>query len=59
VQTPELLHDTKLRVLPLSGFPAYRSESSGAGDCEIAQVFVDELADRAKRIFGKVEEIRD
>jgi DNA-binding transcriptional LysR family regulator len=60
VQTPELLHDTKLRVLPLSGFPSIPIGVFWRGKLgEIAQVFVEELADRAKRIFGKVDEFRD
>ena len=60
VQTPELLQDSKLRVLPLSGFPSIPIGVFWRGKLgEIAQVFVEELADRAKRIFSKVEEFRD
>jgi len=56
VQTPELLQDTKLRVLPLSGFPSIPIGVFWRGKLgEIAQVFVDELADRAKSIFGRPE----
>ena len=54
MQTPEVLQDTKLRVLPLSGFPSIPIGVFWRGRLgEIAQVFVDELADRAKHIFGK------
>jgi hypothetical protein len=57
VQTPELLRDCGLRVLPLSGFPSLPIGVFWRGRLsEIAQVFVDELAGRAKRIFGKPEE---
>ena len=58
-QTPDLQRDSALRVLPLSGFPSlpigvfWRRRLA-----EIARVFVDELAARAKRIFGKPEEDR-
>jgi hypothetical protein len=57
VQTPELLRDSGLRVLPLGGFPSLPIGVFWRGRIsEIAQVFVDELAGRAKRIFGKPEE---
>ena len=57
VQTPELQHDSGLRVLPLSGFPSLPIGLFRCGKLgEIAQVFVDELAARAKRIFGKPED---
>ena len=57
VQTPELVRDSGLRVLPLSGFPSLPIGVFWRGRLsEIAQVFVDELAGRAKRIFGKPEE---
>jgi hypothetical protein len=59
VQTPDLQRDSELRVLPLSGFPSLPIGVFWRGKLgEIAQVFVDELAARAKRIFGKPEEIR-
>jgi hypothetical protein len=54
VQTPDLRHDSGLRVLPLSGFPSLPIGVFWRGKLgEIAQVFVDESVDRAKRIFGK------
>ena len=54
VQTPDLQRDSGLRVLPLSGFPSLPIGVFWRGKLgEIAQVFVDELSDRAKRIFGK------
>jgi DNA-binding transcriptional LysR family regulator len=59
VQTPDLEHDSGLRVLPLSGFPSLPIGVFWRGKLgEIAQVFVDELADRAKRIFGRPEETK-
>jgi hypothetical protein len=46
-----------LRVLPLRGFPSLPIGVFWRGKLgEIAQVFVDELAERAERIFGKPEE---
>jgi DNA-binding transcriptional LysR family regulator len=54
VQTPELQRDSELRVLPLIGFPSLPIGVFWRGHLgEIAQVFVDELADRARRIFAK------
>ena len=59
VQTPELQRDSALRVLPLSGFPSMPIGVFWRGRLsEIAQVFVDELADRPKHIFGKPEKDR-
>jgi DNA-binding transcriptional LysR family regulator len=59
VQTPELQRDSGLRVLPLSGFPSLPIGVFWRGRLsENAQVFVDELLDRAKRIFAKAEEDR-
>ena len=52
VLTPELQRDSQLRVLPLSGFPSLPIGVFWRGKLgEIAQVFVDELKDRAKRLF--------
>ena len=57
VQTPDLQRDSEMRVLPLSGFPSLPIGVFWRGRLgEIAQVFVDEPTDRAKRIFGKSEE---
>ena len=57
MQKPELVRDSGLRVLPLSGFPSLQIGVFWRGRLsEIAQVFVGELAGRAKRIFGKPEE---
>jgi DNA-binding transcriptional LysR family regulator len=57
VQTPDLQRDSGLRVLPLSGFPSLPIGVFWRGKLgDIAQVFVDELTDRAKRIFAKSEE---
>src|SRR4029453_7745916 len=54
VQTPELQRDSELRVLPLIGFPSLPIGVFWRGHLgEIAQVFVDKLADRARRIFAK------
>ena len=54
VQTPELQRDSGLRVLPLSGFPSLPVEVFWRGRFgEIAQVFVDGLVERAKRLFAK------
>jgi DNA-binding transcriptional LysR family regulator len=54
VLTPELQRDSKLSVLPLSGFPSLPIGIFWRGKLgEIAQVFVDELAERAKAIFGR------
>ena len=54
VLTPELQRDSELRVLPLSGFPSLPIGIFWRGKLgEIAQVFVDELTDRAKRLFEK------
>jgi DNA-binding transcriptional LysR family regulator len=59
VKTPELQRDSGLRVLPLSGFPSLPIGVFWRGRLsEIGQVFVDELLDRAKRIFAKAEEDR-
>jgi DNA-binding transcriptional LysR family regulator len=54
VQTPELQRDSALRVLPRSGFPSLPIGVFWRGKLgEIAEVFVDELADRAKSIFSR------
>jgi DNA-binding transcriptional LysR family regulator len=54
VQTPDLQRDSALRVLPLSGFPSLPIGIFWRGKLgEISQVFVDELKDRAKRLFEK------
>ena len=54
VQTPELQRDSALRVLPLRGFSSLPIGVFWRGKLgEIAQVFVDQLSDRAKHIFGK------
>jgi DNA-binding transcriptional LysR family regulator len=56
VQTPDLQRDPGFRVLPLSGFPSLPIGIFWRGKLgEIAQVFVDELAERARQIFGKAE----
>jgi DNA-binding transcriptional LysR family regulator len=56
VQTPDLQRDSGLRVLPLIGFPSLPIGAFWRGKLgEIAQVFVDDLAVRANRIFGKPE----
>ena len=53
VLTPELQRDSQLRVLALSGFPSLPIGIFWRGKLgEISQVFVDELAERAKAIFG-------
>ena len=52
VLTPELQRDSALRVLPLSGFPSLPIGVFWRGRLtEITQVFVNELGERAKRIF--------
>jgi DNA-binding transcriptional LysR family regulator len=57
VQTPDLQRDSGLRVLPLSGLPSLPIGVFWRGKLgDISQVFVDELTDRAKRIFAKSEE---
>jgi DNA-binding transcriptional LysR family regulator len=54
VLTPELQRDSQLRVLALSGFPSLPIGIFWRGKLgEISQVFVDELKDRAKRLFEK------
>jgi DNA-binding transcriptional LysR family regulator len=54
VQTPELQRDTKLRLLPLSGFPSLPIGVFWRGRLgDIAQLFVDELTERAREIFPK------
>ena len=59
VQAPELQRDSGLLVLPLSGFPSLPIGVFWRGKLsEIAQVFVDELADRARGIFAKAKEDR-
>jgi DNA-binding transcriptional LysR family regulator len=56
VLTPELQRDSELRVLPLSGFPSLPIGIFWRGKLgEIAQVFVDELGARARRIFARPE----
>ena len=55
VQTPDLKRDPGLRVLPLSGFSSLPIGVFWRGKLgEIAQVFVDELAGRARQIFGRL-----
>ena len=54
VETPALQRDSKLRLLPLHGFPSLPIGVFWRGRLgEVAQVFVDELTDTAKRIFAK------
>ena len=54
LQTPHLQRDSGLRVLPLSEFPTCQSGRFGVGSsARLRRCFVDELSDRAKRIFGK------
>ena len=56
VLTPELQRDSALRVLPLSGFPSLPIGVFWRGRLsEITQVFVNELGERAKRIFVNSE----
>ena len=56
VQTPDLQRDSALRVLPLSGFPSLPIGVFWRGKLgEIAQVFVDELSDRAKQHFWQTK----
>ena len=56
VLTPELRRDSALRVLPLSGFPSLPIGVFWRGRLsEITQVFVNELGERAKRIFVNSE----
>jgi hypothetical protein len=51
-----LQRDSRLRVITLSGFPSLPIGVFWRGKLgEIAQVFVDELIDRAKQIFGKTQ----
>ena len=58
VQTPDLQRDSGLRMLPLSGFPSLPIGVFWRGKLgEIAQVFLEELAGRAKRIFGKADTV--
>jgi DNA-binding transcriptional LysR family regulator len=57
VQTPDLQRDSRLRVLPLNGFPSLPIGVFWRGRLgEIAQVFVDGMTGRAKQIFAKDEE---
>ncbi len=54
VRTPDLERDEKLRVLPLSGFPALPIGAFWRGQLsEPADFFVKELAERSKRVLGK------
>ena len=56
VLTPELQRDSALRVLPLRGFPSLPIGVFWRGRLsEITQVFVNELGERAKRIFVNSE----
>ncbi len=54
VRTPDLERDEKLRVLPLAGFPSLPIGAFWRGQLsEPADFFVQELAERSKRILGK------
>ena len=56
VQTPELQRDPGLRLLPLSGFPSLSIGVFWRGRLgEIAQAFVDRLAERAKEVFAQAK----
>ena len=53
VQTQELQRDSGLRLLPLSGFLGLPIGVFWRGKLgEVAQVFVDELADRARAFLA-------
>jgi DNA-binding transcriptional LysR family regulator len=59
VRTPAWQNDPELRLLPLSGFPSLPIGIFWRGKLgEIAQVFVDRLAERAKEVFATSESTR-
>jgi DNA-binding transcriptional LysR family regulator len=54
VRTPDLERDTRVRVLPLAGFPVLPIGAFWRGQLsEPAEHFVSELSERSKRILGK------
>lgn len=58
VRTPDLEQDTRLRVLPLVGFPYLPIGAFWRGQLsEPAEHFVRELTDRSRRVLGK--EVRE
>jgi DNA-binding transcriptional LysR family regulator len=54
VRTPDLERDTRVRILPLTGFPQLPIGAFWRGQLtEPAEHFVRELTDRSKRVLGK------